>query len=168
MPDCGHYTHYRRVHATVKHFRGFVLTNCMNKFVCAQLEASGRPPGPCAHMLMPVDEVARGGVWHKEVCGLPGQVCHTWPCWHHWQDVSKSFNCCFSLGTGKYGDLGVSPELKCALFIFLIMCLLCANDCPQASSKCARAWSPLFPDMAELRWKHGSERQCWSASEMMS
>lgn len=24
---------------------GFVLTNCMNKFVCAQLEASGGTPG---------------------------------------------------------------------------------------------------------------------------
>lgn len=25
---------------------GFVLTNCMNKFVCAQLEASGRTSSP--------------------------------------------------------------------------------------------------------------------------
>lgn len=50
MPDWGHYIHYIRVHATIKHFRGFVLTNCMNKFVCAQLEASGRASRPvCTH-----------------------------------------------------------------------------------------------------------------------
>lgn len=73
MPDCGHYTRYRRVHATVKHFRGFVLTNCMNKFVCAQLEASGPPPVLCVHMLMLIHEVARGGVGHKRYAGCPAR-----------------------------------------------------------------------------------------------
>lgn len=90
MPDCGHYTHYRRVHATIKHFRGFVLTNCMNKFVCAQLEASGRTSSPvCTHA-------------HAHRCSGTGRsvtqrgmravrpVLHTWP-WGITKKVSERF-----------------------------------------------------------------------------
>lgn len=164
MPDCGHYRHYRRAHASVEHFRGFVLTNCRTKFVCAQLEASGRTPSlVCTHAH--AHRGWHGQEGHKEICGLPGQVLHTWPRWHHWEDVSKIFKCYFSLGTGKYGDLSVSPQLKCALFIDFITCLLCANGCPQASPECSIAWAAAFSWCGRARmgaWTWG-QRQCWSA-----